>query len=169
MAVRGSVPAPGVIVPHLVVRDAAEALLFYIEAFAAKVLYRSPSPSGNGEHIHLRMWDSLVQLSTEEPAQRRERVEGAVLASPETLSGSTCVFQIGVADVDSAYKRAIDCGGVPVLPPTDMFWGDRYGWVRDPFGHVWALCTVKEVLTADEVDERMRGFAAQIQMRGRDK
>ena len=128
MAVKGSVPKPGVIVPHLVVRDAAEALAFYEEAFRAEVLYRSPSPSGVGEHIHVRMWDSLVQLSTQEPRQRGERVEGALLASPETLSGSTCVFQIGVDDVDVAFKRAVDCGASPALPPTDMFWGDRYGW-----------------------------------------
>jgi uncharacterized glyoxalase superfamily protein PhnB len=100
-----------------------------------------------------------VQVSTEEPAQRGEKVEGALLASPETLSGSTCVFQVGVANVDSAFKRAIDHGAIPALPPTDMFWGDRYGWVRDPFGHVWALSTVNEVLTQEEVAERMQGFA----------
>jgi uncharacterized glyoxalase superfamily protein PhnB len=163
MAVEGSVPAPGVIVPHLVVRDAAEALTFYELAFGATVLFRSPSPSGVGEHIHIRLWESLVQLSTEEPAQRGERVEGALLASPETLSGSTCVFQIGVPDVDEAYKRAVDHGASPAWPPTDMFWGDRYGWVRDPFGHVWAFATVKEVLTLQQVQERMRGFAARMQ------
>jgi PhnB protein len=167
MAVRGSVPTAGIIVPHLVVRDAAEAVSFYTRAFAAQVLYRSPSPSGVGEHIHLKIWDSLVQLSTEEPAQRGEKMEGALLASPETLSGSTCVFQIGVADVDSAFKRAVDHGAVPALPPTDMFWGDRYGWVRDPFGHVWALSKVNEVLTQEEVEQRWRGFAAQ--MKGQDR
>ena len=162
MAVKGSVPALGVIVPHLVVRDAAEALDFYQRAFSATVLFRSPSPSGVGEHIHMRLWESLVQLSTEEPAQRRDRVEGALLASPETLNGSTCVFQIGVSNVDEAYKRAVDQGASPALPPTDMFWGDRYGWVRDPFGHVWAFAELKEVLTPEEVDDRMRGFAAQM-------
>ena len=162
MAIKGSVPSPGVIVPHLVVRDAAEAVAFYLRAFSAEVLYRSPSPSGVGEHIHVRMWNSLVQISTEEPAQRRERVEGALLASPETLSGSTCVFQIGVPDVDSAFRRAVDEGAIPALPPTDMFWGDRYGWVRDPFGHVWALASVNEVLTPEEVEDRLRGFAAQM-------
>jgi PhnB protein len=162
MAVEGSVPALGVIVPHLVVRDAAEAMEFYTRAFSAKVLYRSPSPSGAGEHMHVKMWDSLVQISTEEPAYRREKMEGALLASPETLSGSTCVFQVGVPDVDSAFRRAVDEGAVPALPPTDMFWGDRYGWVRDPFGHMWALSTVKEVLTPAEVEDRLRGFAAQM-------
>ena len=167
MAVRGSVPRPGIIVPHLVVRNAAEAVSFYTQAFAAEVLYRSPSPSRVGEHIHLKIWDSLVQVSTEEPAQQGEKLEGALLASPETLSGSTCVFQIGVADVDSAFKRAVDHGAVPALPPTDMFWGDRYGWVRDPFGHVWAFSRVNEVLTQEEVEQRLRGFAAQ--MKGQDK
>ena len=161
MAVEGSVPSPGVIVPHLVVRDAAEAVAFYTRAFSAKVLYRSPSPSGVGEHIHIKMWDSLVQISTEEPAQRGEKAEGALLASPETLSGSTCVFQVGVPDVDTAYKHAVDQGASPAWPPTDMFWGDRYGWVRDPFGHVWALTTIQEVLTPQEVENRLRGFAAQ--------
>ena len=160
MAVKGSVPTPGVIIPHLVVRDAAEAVDFYTRAFSAEVLYRSPSPSGVGEHIHLKMWDSLVQVSTEEPAQRGGKAEGALLASPETLSGSTCVFQVGVPDVDTAYKHAVDEGASPAWPPTDMFWGDRYGWVRDPFGQVWALTTVQEVLTPLEVEDRLRGFAA---------
>jgi PhnB protein len=162
MAVEGSVPAQGVIVPHLVVRNASEAVEFYKRAFCATVLYRSPAPSGEGEHIHLKMWTSLVQLSTEEPAYRRERGEGALLASPETLAGSTCLFQIGVPDVDEAYRRAVDNGATPALPPIDMFWGDRYGWVRDPFGHMWALCIVQEVLTPDQVEARMRGFSAQM-------
>ncbi len=116
MAVEGSVPAPGVVVPHLVVRSAEEAVNFYVQAFAATVLYRSPSPSGAGEHIHLKVWNSLIQVSTEEPSQRDDRVEGALLASPETLLGSTCVFQIGVPDVDSAYERASVAPVPPCLP-----------------------------------------------------
>ena len=162
MAVKGSVPLPGAIVPHLVVRDAAEAVDFYTRAFSAEVLYRSPSPSGVGEHVHVKIWNSLIQVSTEEPAQRTERAEGALLASPDTLSGSTCVFQVGVEDVDSVYQRAVNEGAAPAWPPTDMFWGDRYGWVRDPFGHMWALCTVKEVLTPEEVELRIRSFTTQM-------
>lgn len=162
MAVRGSAPALGVIVPHLVVRDAEEAVSFYERAFGATVLYRSPSPSGNGEHVHLKVWDSLLQVSSEEPAYRRDRVEGALLASPESLRGSTCVFQISVTDVDAAYQRAVKEGGSPAMPPTDMFWGDRYSWLSDPFGHVWALSQVQEVLTPEEVERRMHGFAAHM-------
>lgn len=167
MAVEGSVPLAGVIVPHLVVRDAEAALDFYERAFSAKLLYRSPSPSGNGEHIHLKIWSSLIQISTEEPKQRRDRPEGTLLASPETLAGSTCVFQVAVDDVDEAFRRAVDAGAVPALPPTDMFWGDRYGWIKDPFGHMWALSTIKEILTAEQVGERLSGFAEQ--MRGQVK
>jgi PhnB protein len=63
-----------------------------------------------------------------------------------------------VPDVDAAYKRAVDHGASPALPPTDMFWGDRYGWVRDPFGHVWAFSAVNEILTPQEIEERLRGF-----------
>ena len=156
MAIKGSVPQNGVVVPHLVVADAAEALKFYARAFGAEVLFRSPSPSGHGEHIHVKVWSSLIQLSTEEEGFRRKKMEGNLLASPESLGGSTCVFQVNVANVDEAYKTAIDAGAVPAMPPMDMFWGDRYGWVRDPFGHVWALCTVKEILTAEEVTLRMK-------------
>lgn len=161
MAIEGSVPALGTIVPHLVVSDTAAAVEFYTRAFDAEVLYRSPSPSGAGEHVHLKIWSSLVQVSTEEPAQRRNRVEGALLASPETLGGSSCVFQIAVPDVDAAFQKAVDNGASPALPPTTMFWGDRYGWVRDPFGQVWALSTILEVLTPDEVARRLRAFSGQ--------
>ena len=160
MAVEGSVPAPGVIVPHLVVADAAIAAAFYQRAFDAQILYRSPSPHGAGEHIHLKILSSLVQISTEDPRQRASTIEGPLLASPETLRGSTCIFQIGVPDVDSAYRRAVDNGALPALPPTDMFWGDRYSWLCDPFGHMWALCSVKEVLSVDEVEERLLLFAS---------
>ena len=161
MAVEGSVPSLGVIVPHLVVRNTGDALAFYQRAFGATLLYRSPSPSGVGEHLHLKAWESLVQVSQEEPEYQRNRVEGALLASPETLGGSGCVFQIVVPDVDAAYRRAVDEGASPAMPPTEMFWGDRYGWLRDPFGHIWALTQVREVLTPEEIHKRMQEVSAQ--------
>ena len=166
MAVEGSVPSAGAIVPHLVVRDTNQARAFYERAFDAKLLYRSLSPSGHGEHIHMKVWNSLVQISTEEPEFRRRRAEGALLASPETLMGSTCVFQVAVPDVDAAFKRAVDEGASPALPPTDMFWGDRYSWLRDPFGHLWALTEIREVLTPKEVDERMQGYGVDMKGKG---
>jgi len=166
MAVEGSVPKPGTIVPHLVVRNVPAAVEFYAAAFSAIVLYRSSSPSGEGEHVHLKVWSSLIQISTEEPGYKERQMAGAFLAAPESLGGSSCVFQVGVPDVDTAYQHAIDNGALPALPPTDMFWGDRYGWVRDPFGHMWALCTVREVLTAGEISARMQNFSGS--MKGQD-
>lgn len=166
MAVEGSVPSAGAIVPHLVVRDTTEALAFYEKAFDAKLLYRSPSPSGCGEHMHLKVWNSLFQISTEEPEFRRRRAEGALLASPEALGGSSCLFQVAVPDVDAAFRRAVDEGASPALPPADMFWGDRYSWLRDPFGHMWALTEIREVLSPKEIEERIRALAVQMEEKG---
>jgi PhnB protein len=159
VAVQGSEPSRGVIVPHLVVADVDEAVRFYAAAFHAVELYRSPSPSGAGQHVHLRVYDSLVFVATEEPAARAERLEFSQLAAPETLGGSTCVFQIRVQSVDDTFGRAIAAGGTPLLAPTDMFWGDRYAWIRDPSGHVWAVCSVQEVLSPAEVARRMQSTA----------
>jgi PhnB protein len=79
------------------------------------------------------------------------------LVFPIGGSSATCVFQIGVPEVGAAFDRAVERGATPALPPTDMFWGDRYAWVLDPSGHMWALCTMQEILTSDAVAERMWG------------
>jgi len=120
MAVKGSVPNPGTIVPHLVVRNMQKAVEFYTGAFSARVLYRSQSPTGEGERAHLRVWSSLIQVSTEESDYKRRQMVGAFLAAPESLGGSTCVFQVGVPDVDAAYQRAVDHGAFPALPPIEL-------------------------------------------------
>jgi PhnB protein len=155
MAVKGSEPAAGVIVPCLVVTDVDEALRFYHEAFDAEELYRSPCAGGVGLHVNIRIWNSLVCLSREEPQVRSNRVEYSMLASPGTLGGSTCIFQVRVPDADKTFERAVRSGAAPTMPPADMFWGDRYGLVQDPFGYVWAITTVQEVLTPGEIAARL--------------
>jgi PhnB protein len=158
MAIQGSEPQFGVIVPHLVVADVDEAVQFYQLAFGAVELYRSPSPSGAGQHVHVRVCQSLLLLSTEEPAARANRFDVSHLAAPETLGGSTCLFQLRVESVDATYERAVGAGATPVLSPSDMFWGDRYAWIRDPSGHVWSLTAVREVLSPEDVSRRMQQF-----------
>jgi uncharacterized glyoxalase superfamily protein PhnB len=158
MAVQGSEPAPGAIVPCLVVPDVDEAVRFYRDAFGAVELYRSPCAGGVGLHVNLRIWGSLICLTREEPRVRAERVEYSSLASPTTLGGSTCVFQVRVPDPDAAFHRAVRSGAAPMLPPADMFWGDRYGLVHDPFGYTWGLTAVNEVLTPDQIAARLRAF-----------
>jgi PhnB protein len=159
MAIAGSEPQLGKIVPCLVVADIDEAVRFYENAFGAMELYRSPCAGGIGEHANLMIWDSLVCLNKEEPRVREERVEYSMLASPGTLGGSTCIFQVRVDDADAAYDRAVRAGAAPNMPLLDMFWGDRYGLVQDPFGYVWAITTVKEVVTPEQVAERLSAMS----------
>jgi PhnB protein len=97
MAIRGSEPAPGLIVPHLVVIDVDDGVQFYQRAFDAKELYRSPSPTGVGWHVHLRIWNSMVWLSTEEPKCARE--ESRILNA--CLSGDTRRLHVCVSSVRS--------------------------------------------------------------------
>ena len=155
MAIRGSEPAIGAILPCLVVADVDEAVTFYRDAFDAVELYRSPCEAGVGLHVNLRIWDSLVCLSQEEPHVRAERPEYSMLASPGTLGGSTCIFQVRVPDPDKVFNRAVQSGAAPQSPPRDMFWGDRYSLVQDPFGYTWAIVAVNEILTPAEVAARL--------------
>lgn len=159
MAIQGSEPSLGVIVPCLVVANVDEAVRFYQKAFDAVELYRSPCAEGIGLHVHLRIWSSLVYLTQEEPKVRAERVEYSMLASPGTLGGSTCIFQVRVPDADEVFERAVRSGAAPSMPPTDMFWGDRYGLVQDPFGIMWAITSVQEVLTPGNVAARLSTMA----------
>jgi len=146
----------GVIVPCLVVADVDQALRFYQEAFGAVELYRSPCAGGVGLHVNIRVWKTLVCLTQEEPNVRRDQVEYSMLASPGTLGGSTCIFQVRVPNADEVFERAVRSGAAPSMSPTDMFWGDRYSLVQDPFGYMWAITTVKEVLTAEEIAARLK-------------
>ena len=119
MAIEGSEPAAGAIVPCLIVPDVDEAVRFYQEAFGAAELYRSPCIGDIGLHVHLRIWDSLLHLAQEEPQVRSDRVEYSGLVSPATLGGTTAIFQVRVSDPDAAFDRAVRSGAAPCLrPPT---------------------------------------------------
>jgi PhnB protein len=146
----------GHITPHLVVRDVEVAVGFYRRALGAVEVYRAATPEGNELRI-LRIENSFVIVGEEDADLRRNNMSYAKIASPDTLGGTTAVFQLNVDDVDEVYKRAVDSGATPTLPPLDQFWGDRYGLITDPFGHMWALATIQEELSAEEIEERMMG------------
>ena len=154
MAIRGSEWKAGAIVPHLAVGNVDEAVEFYKRALGAEELYRSPATPEFGKYVSLRVWNSIVMVSGESAA---EKPELSFVATPERLGGTTCVLQVCVPDADRVYDRAVEQGALPAMPLSDMFWGDRYGWVRDPFGHLWAICSINEVLSAEESDRRMAG------------
>jgi len=155
MTVKGSEVPVGRAVLHLIVHDAAGAAEFYKRAFGAEELYRFTRPDGPGFHIHLRIADTLIMLvDAPEPYDATGLDAHYRVASPQALGGTTVGLQLFWVDADAAYKRAVDAGAQPTIPPFNAFWGDRYGCVTDPYGHMWAIATRKEVLSAEEVEQR---------------
>ncbi len=132
------------VTPHLVVADAAAAIAFYQEAFGAEELIRVPTPDGQGVlHAEIKIGDSPVMLADELPEFGGR--------SPQSLGGSPVAIHLYVEDVEAVFKRAVDAGATAVMPPTDMFWGDRYGRLTDPFGHYWSLATHMRDPTPEEL------------------
>ena len=136
------------VTPSLVVRGGAKAIEFYKAAFGAKELGVMLGPNGGVMHAELRIGDSLIFLGDEMPEM------GA--RSPLALGGSPVTLNIYTEDCDAVFQRAISAGATAVMPPADMFWGDRYGRLVDPFGHQWGIATHQEDLTPEEVDRRGR-------------
>ena len=164
MAIQGARPNNQQVVPHLIVRDVTKAIDFYERALGAQVLYRGEMPEGTVLHAHLRIAESVIMVSLENMgADEREvaKVEvGMRVRGPETLRGTTTILELYVPDVDAAFQRAIEAGGTSKLQVGDQFYGDRYGMFTDPFGHVWALASVRETLTAEEIKARVMGHFA---------
>lgn len=153
MAIKGARAETGRITPHLMVRGGKKAIDFYVRALGARLLYESPLPDGNGIHAHLQIANTMIMITDERPPSPDGMILG--VAAPESLGATTTILECYVDDVDTAVQRAVDAGAKPMLEVSDGFFGDRFGWVMDPFGHVWALATVKEELTPDELQQRM--------------
>jgi PhnB protein len=134
------------ITPSLVPKDAARAIDFYKRAFGATESGRMQTPDGKIAHAELKIGDSRIMISDEFPQSRAK--------SPQTIGGTTSALFMYVQDVDAAYQRALGAGATVVMPVADMFWGDRYGQVADPFGYVWGLATHKEDVSETEMKRR---------------
>ena len=136
------------LLPYLVVRDAARAIEFYRELFAAEVLMRVNYPGGTAVmHAELKIRNSVLMLGDEAP-------QFGVVAPP-SLGGSPVSIMFYVEDVDAVFAQAVKLGVKPVMPPGDMFWGDRICKFADPFGHLWMIATQKEDLSPEEVARRI--------------
>ena len=132
---------------YLSIRGAAQAIDFYKRAFGAKELGAMYMPDGQKlMHAEIQIGDSRIMLGEESPEM------GAV--SPQTLGGTPVTLNLYVEDCDASFKRAVDAGATPKMPPTDMFWGDRYGKVVDPFGHGWGILTHIEDVNEAEMGRR---------------
>lgn len=133
--------------PHIVCEGASDAIAFYRKAFDAEELTRLPAPGGKVMHAAIRIGDSVVMLMDDFP-------EWGSLG-PKALKGSPVTLHLYVQDVDAAIKQAVAAGAQVTMPAADMFWGDRYGQVVDPFGHRWSIATHKEDLTPEEIQRNM--------------
>ena len=130
----GSV-ATGCLIAHLAVHDAAAAIDFYKRAFGAVEEMRAPAPDGKRIwHASLVVGNSKLFLSDDFSDQ-----DGMSCASPKALGGTSTMIYFYVPDADVTFNRAVVAGAEVVMPLADMFWGDRYGKLRDPFGHEWGI------------------------------
>jgi PhnB protein len=135
------------VTPHLVCKDTAGAMDFYTKAFGAKDKGRMTGPNGVVVHGEMRIGDAVIMLGEEMPDM------GAL--SPLAIGGSPVSMMLYVKDVDAAFARATAAGCTVVMPPANMFWGDRYCRVTDPYGHQWAIATHIEDLSMKEMGRRM--------------
>ena len=143
------------VTPHLTVSDGNAAIAFYKKAFGAEEIMRMPGPDGTGVmHAEIKIGDSMIMLNDEFPGH------GPV--APTSLNGTTSVVHLYVEDADAAFDRAVKAGATPEMPVTDMFWGDRFGGVTDPFGHRWSVATRTEDLTPEQCGQRAKEFFAKM-------
>jgi len=133
------------VTPYIVVKGAANAIDFYKKAFGAEEVMRMGGPGEPVMHAEIRIGDSMIMLSDEWPDYGNK----APLANHTSSS-----LHLYVPDADKAFERAIAAGCTVKMPVSDMFWGDRYGKVVDPFGHVWGIATHQEDVSPEECAKR---------------
>lgn len=139
------------VMPHLVVDDAAAAIDFYVKALDAVELGRVPGPDGKLIHAALQINGATVMLNDDFP-----EMSGGKSMTPKALGGSPVTIHLVVTDVDKKFQRAIDAGATVVMPVEDQFWGDRYGVLKDPFGHQWSMGQPVREVSMEEIQEAMK-------------
>jgi uncharacterized glyoxalase superfamily protein PhnB len=144
------------VIPHIICSPCSEALDFYAKAFGAEDIRRMPGPDGRLMHASMRIGKSLIYLADDFPEYC-----GGKASSPLALGGTPFNFHFYVADCDAAIQRAADAGATVMMPAQDMFWGDCYGVLVDPFGHKWAFATRLKDMTPEEMMEASKAVFAQ--------
>jgi PhnB protein len=134
--------------PHLVYEGASEAIKFLMKAFGAVELTRLEGPGGKIMNAQLRIGNSMLMVVDDFPDW------GSF--GPQALKGTTMTVHLFVEDVDAVFARAVAAGAIVKMPVADMFWGDRYGVLQDPFGHQWSVATHQRDLSPQQIAEGMR-------------
>jgi PhnB protein len=137
---------------HFAVEDAAKAIDYYKQAFGAKERMRMDAPGGKIGHAELEIGDSLLMLSDPFPQ--------STVRPPDEVGGTTASVFMYVDDVDAVVKQAVDAGASVTMEVADQFWGDRFGTITDPFGHVWSIATHVEDVSPEEMAERSKAAMA---------
>jgi PhnB protein len=138
--------------PYLAVDDAARAIEYYATAFGAQELVRMDAPGGRIGHAELQIGDSRIMLSDPMPQSSTR--------PPKELGGTSAGVFMYVEDVDAVVKRAVDAGATVTMEVADQFWGDRFGTITDPFGHIWSIATHVEDVPPEEMGERAKAAMA---------
>lgn len=136
------------VTPHLVCAGAADAISFYTKAFNAVEVMRLPGPGGKLMHAAIRIGNSHVMLVDENPQYG--------MLGPKVLKGSPVTIHLYAQDVDAFVAQAVAAGAKITMPIADMFWGDRYGVVEDPFGHRWSVATHIRDVSPEEMQQAMQ-------------
>ena len=134
--------------PHLVCAGTADAIEFYKKAFHAVELCQVPRPEGKLLHALIRIGDSSIMLVDEFPSHNS--------FGPKSLKGSPVTIHLNVQNVEAVFNQAVAAGAKIMMPVADMFWGDRYGLLEDPFGHHWSITTHVRDVNAEELKEAAR-------------
>ena len=139
------------ITPQMAVKGVAAAIDWYTRALGAHELLRNVAPDGTSiMHAELLLGDSRFFVVDEFPDS---------VLSPSTLGGTTFTMHLYVPDVDDVFNRAVEAGATVVMPVADQFWGDRYGILRDPFGHRWSIASRIEDLSPKTLQDRAKAWA----------
>lgn len=141
------------VTPYLFIRGAGAAIDFYKKVFGAKEVVRMAGPIGQIMHAELRIGDSIIMLSDENPKS------GAM--SPQTAGGISVSLNLYVEHVDAVVQKAVDAGAKLLRPVANQFYGDRSGMLIDPFGHMWSVATHVEDVSPEEMRRRMAAAASQ--------
>jgi PhnB protein len=136
------------ITPYLVIKGAAQAIDYYKNVFGATVLVRMDGPNGTVGHAELQIGDSRIMLADENPQMGHK--------SATTIGASPVSLYIYLPDVDRVVEKAVAEGAKLQRPVQDQFYGDRSGFIQDPFGHLWGVATHIEDVSPQEMKERMK-------------
>ena len=138
------------VTPYLIIKGAAQAIEYYKKVFGATEVFRMDGPDGKVGHAELQIGNSRVMLADENPNM------GEGHSSAARIGGSPVSLYLYIPDVDRVVERAVAEGAKIIKPIQDQFYGDRSGFIRDPFGHFWGIATHVEDVSPAELEERMK-------------